>query len=40
MDAPYVWDHISEGKVCIKNPKTCGPSKWVSYIILEEIACS
>ena len=28
MDAPYVWDHISEGKVCIKNPKTCGPSKW------------
>ena len=28
MDAPYVWDHISEGKACIKNPKTCGPSKW------------
>ena len=24
----YVWDHISEGKACIKNPKTCGPSKW------------
>ena len=23
----YVWDHISEGKACIKNPKTCGPSK-------------
>ena len=28
MDAPYVWDHISEGKECIKNLKTCGPSKW------------
>ena len=28
MHAPYVWDHISEGKACIKNPKTCGPSKW------------
>ena len=29
MDAPYVWDHISEGKLlCIKNLKTCGPSKW------------
>ena len=28
MDAPYVWDHILEEKVCIKNPKTCGPSKW------------
>ena len=27
MDAPYVWDHILEGKACIKNPKTCGPSK-------------
>ena len=24
----YVWDHISEGKACIKNPKTCGHSKW------------
>ena len=24
----YVWDHISEGKACIKNPKACGPSKW------------
>ena len=23
----YVWDHISEGKACIKNPKICGPSK-------------
>ena len=23
----YVWDHILEGKACIKNPKTCGPSK-------------
>ena len=29
MDAPYVWDHISERKACIKNPKTCGPSKWL-----------
>ena len=28
IDVPYVWDHISEGKACIKNPKTCGPSKW------------
>ena len=28
MHAPYVWDHISEGKACIKNPKTCDPSKW------------
>ena len=30
MDAPYVRDHILEGKACIKNPKTCGgvPSKW------------
>ena len=26
--ADYVWDHIVEGKACIKNPKTCGPSKW------------
>ena len=24
----YVWDHILEGKACIKNPKTCGPSPW------------
>ena len=24
----YVGVHISEGKTCIKNPKTCGPSKW------------
>jgi len=23
----YVWDHIFEGKACIKNQKTCGPSK-------------
>ena len=28
MDAPYVWDHISEGKACIKNLKTCDPLKW------------
>ena len=24
----YVWVHISEGKTCSINPKTCGPSKW------------
>jgi len=24
----FVWDHISEGKACTKNPKTCGPYKW------------
>ena len=23
----YVWVHISQGKTCIKNPKTSGPSK-------------
>ena len=25
---PLIWVYISEGKTCIKNPKTCGPSKW------------
>ena len=24
----YFWDHILEGKACIKNSKTRGPSKW------------
>ena len=28
MDVPHVWGHNSETKAQIKNPKTCGPSKW------------
>ena len=28
MDVHHVWGHNSETKGQIKNPKTCGPSKW------------
>ena len=28
MDVPHVWGHNSETKAQIKNPETCGPSKW------------
>ena len=28
MDVPHVWGPNSETKAQIKNPKTCGPSKW------------
>ena len=39
MDAPYVWDRILEGKACIKNPKTCGPSKWPSLTTGMSYSC-
>ena len=39
MDVPYVWDHISEGKACIKNPKTCAPSKWSSVTTGMSYSC-